>query len=132
MTKVENAPKITEIIPSDKQKKHTALVKIAELNICMFLQEHNLPFLLAEHLGKCLPHICPDSSIAKSLACSRTKASYITKECLAKQQLHEIADVLKQTKFSRIIDETTDIFTEKSPALVVRYYDEKSYAAVDK
>lgn len=132
MAKLKNTPKIAEIFPNEQHKRHNTLLKTAELNICIFLHEHNLPFLLADHLLKFLPHICPDSEVAKSLSCSRTKATYITKECLAKQQMQEISEILKITHFSLIIDETTDIATEKSLALVVRYYDETKMTIQDR
>ncbi|KAJ8941791.1 hypothetical protein NQ314_010279 [Rhamnusium bicolor] len=77
-----------------------------------------------DHLPKLITHICPDSEVAKSLKCSRTKATSLTKYCLAKEQLEIISRKLKQTKFSLILDETTDISTEKSLALVVRFFDE--------
>jgi len=35
----------------------------------------------------------------------------------------EICNILKTTKFSLIIDETTDIFVTKSLVVVVRYFD---------
>ncbi|KAJ8928480.1 hypothetical protein NQ314_018961 [Rhamnusium bicolor] len=77
-----------------------------------------------DHLPKLIRHICPDSEVAKSLKCSRTKATSLTKYRLAKEQLEIISRKLKQTKFSLILDETTDISTEKSLALVVRFFDE--------
>nr|XP_023013328.1 uncharacterized protein LOC111503289 [Leptinotarsa decemlineata] len=132
MAKLEKTPKIEDLITIEKQKRHETLVKTAELNICMFLHEHNLPFLLADHLQKFLPHICPDSEVAKSLSCRRTKATYITNECLAKHQMKELAENLKTKHFSLIIDETTDIATEKSLVLVVRYYDDTKMAVQDK
>lgn len=131
VAKVERTPKITEIVSNEPEKIHNLQVKRAEKNLCVFLQEHNLPFLLADHLAKFLPHICPDSKIAKSLACIRTKATYITKECLAKQQLEDLSDILRSKLFSLIIDETTDIATEKSLALVVRFYNDKEKQVKD-
>nr|WP_253308757.1 hAT transposon family protein [Rickettsia endosymbiont of Ceutorhynchus assimilis] len=122
--KVQNTPKIDSVIFDESTLKKHQLVKQAELKICAFLHEHNLPFLLADHLSKFIPSICPDSDIAKQINCSRTKATYITNDCLSVEQLEEISSILQKNKFSLIIDETTDISTQKSLALVVRYYDE--------
>lgn len=108
----------------DTLSKRHHLVKQAELKICAFLHEHNLPFLLADHLSKFIASVCPDSDVAKHINCSRTKATYITNECLSVEQLKVVSSILKNSKFSLIIDETTDISTQKSLALVVRYYDE--------
>lgn len=46
--------------------------------------------------------------------------------------MNNMRAVLESTKFSLIIDETTDISTEKSLALVVRYYDEKTMSVRDR
>lgn len=126
--KLKGTPKIDLTINTRLEKlkveKHYQLVKQAELKICAFLHEHNLPFLLADHLTKFIPSICPDSSIAKDINCSRTKATYITNNCLNMEQMEVISGLLKKCKFSLIIDETTDVSTQKSLALVVRYYDD--------
>ncbi|KAF2886018.1 hypothetical protein ILUMI_20153, partial [Ignelater luminosus] len=61
--------------------------------------------------------------LTKEIKCGRTKSTALTKECIAKQQLNEITEKLKENVFSIIIDETTDISTEKSLALVVRFFD---------
>lgn len=110
-------------------KKHQE-VKKAQLKICAFLHEHNLPFLLADHLPKFIKSICPDSDIAKNINCSRTKATYLTNECINLEQLGNISNV-KKNKFSLLIDETTDISTEKSLAMVVRFYDDHNKKVSD-
>ncbi|XP_046608736.1 uncharacterized protein LOC124299522 [Neodiprion virginianus] len=89
----------------------------------MFLHEHNLPFLLMDHLPKLVASACPDSKIAKAIKCCRTKAMNLTKDVIAKEQISVISENLKNCVFSIIIDETTDINTEKSLAIVVRFYD---------
>lgn len=124
MLKLKNTPKITDVIIDEAIIKRHRLAKEAELKICGFLHEHNLPFLLAEHLPSFIRSICPDSDIAKNISCSRTKATYVTNNFLNTQQLETISNKLKINKFSIIIDETTDINTEKSLVIVTRFYDE--------
>lgn len=89
----------------------------------MFLHEHNLPFLLMDHLSKLIVSVCPDSKIAKGIKCCRTKVTSLTKDCIAEEQISEISEKLRLNVFSIIIDETTDISTEKSLAIVARFYD---------
>ncbi|XP_067214564.1 zinc finger protein 862-like isoform X3 [Linepithema humile] len=98
-------------------------VRVAELKLCMFLSEHNLPFRILQHLPKLIQSVCPDSNIAKEIKCSRTKGTQILKEHVAPCSMMEICNILKTTKFSLIIDETTDISVIKSLAVVVRYFD---------
>lgn len=93
---LKNTPKITKLIKSERVLKRHQEVKKAELKICVFLHEHNLPFLLADHLPKFIKSICPDSDIAKNINCSRTKATYLTNECINLEQLTNISNILKK------------------------------------
>ncbi|KAJ8912030.1 hypothetical protein NQ315_000523 [Exocentrus adspersus] len=77
-------------------------VKATELKLIMFLHEHNLPFSLMDHLTELIKSVSKDSQVIKELRCARTKATVF---------------------FSLILDETTDISTQKSLAVVVRFYD---------
>ncbi|KAJ8914340.1 hypothetical protein NQ315_011328, partial [Exocentrus adspersus] len=105
--KAKNAPKITRYIkePDDKLEKS---IKRAELKLVAFINEHNLAFLLMDHLILLLVSIFPDSNIAKGLKCNRTKATKVTKDCLAQEQLNLVTTVLRNQFFSLIIDETTN------------------------
>ena len=69
--------------------------------------------------------IFPDSTIAKSFKSKHTKTRSIVKHVLADQFQKEIMTTLKNTKFSIIIDESTDISAKKQMALVVRFYCER-------
>lgn len=51
------------------------------------------------------------------------KATKLTKDCLAQEQLNLVSAILTKQYFSLIIDETTDISTQKSLVLVARYFD---------
>lgn len=106
--------------------------KDAELKMIMFLHEHNLPFLLMGHLPSLVRSVCPDSKIAENVKCSRTKATAITKDCLAPEAKEEICRRVKDNVYSLIIDETTDIDTKKSLAIIIRFFDEKKMNVVDK
>ncbi|XP_068990429.1 zinc finger protein 862-like [Neodiprion pinetum] len=122
MRKAERTVKISDHF-NDEKKHQEKLVKSAELKLTMFLHEHNLPFLLMDHLPKLVASVCPDSKIAKAIKCCRTKATNLTKDVIAKERISVISEKLKNCVFSIIIDETTDINTEKSLAIVVRFYD---------
>ena len=47
-----------------------------------FLIQHNLPLATAGHLGPLFKSIFPDSNIAKSYACGRTKTSAIINKAM--------------------------------------------------
>ncbi|GLV37562.1 hypothetical protein CBL_20374 [Carabus blaptoides fortunei] len=46
-------------------------IKGAEIQLSAFIAEHILPFNCMEHIPELVAKICPDSKIAKGLACSR-------------------------------------------------------------
>lgn len=111
------------------------LSKDAELKMIMFLHEHNLTFLLMEHLPSFVRSVCPDLKIAENIKCSRTKATAITKDCLALEAKEEICRLVKNNSliiYSLIIDEITNIGTEKLLAIIIRFFDEKKMSVADK
>ncbi|VEN49117.1 unnamed protein product [Callosobruchus maculatus] len=116
--------KIDTFVRNEAQVKHAKMVYSGELKMVMLLHEHNLPFMLMEHLPKLIASVCPDSKIAKGFNCNRTKATAITSECLASESLRQIRKSLSdENKFySLIIDETTDISTRKSLVIMIRFF----------
>lgn len=121
LEKDKNIPKISKFTKANEQVEKS--VRRAELKLVAFINEHNLPFLLMDHLILLLISIFPDSDVAKKLKCNRTKATKLTKDCLAQEQLNLVSAILTKQYFSLIIDETTDISTQKSLVLVARYFD---------
>ena len=98
----------------------------AEVKFGYMLDEHHLPFLLADHCTKLFQSMFPDSAIAKSFKCSRTKATAILK-VIALDILQQIRDVLQETKFFSLqVDESTDISVTKQMAIMLRFFDNKS------
>ena len=51
----------------------TRKVKEAELKLVAFLAEHNLPFLVMEHLSDVIASVCSDSQIAASIQCKKQR-----------------------------------------------------------
>lgn len=74
-----------------------------------------------EHLPKLMQAVCPDSKIAKEIKCSSTKTHDIIDHIIGKESFNNLCEDLRQTKFSLIIDESTDLSTTKHLCLVVRY-----------
>lgn len=61
--------------------------------------------------------------IAKNINCGRTKATAITNNCLAIEQLEVLQKIFSEENsyYSIIIDETTDVSTKKCLATVIRF-----------
>eukprot|EP00117_Sycon_ciliatum_P027396 scpid104105/ scgid22265/ len=55
----------------------------AEAYFVKFVAEHNLSFRSAEHFSKLVKVMFPDSKIAASFACSRTKTAAIINNAMA-------------------------------------------------
>jgi hypothetical protein len=81
-----------------------------------------LPFLVMDHLPKFMKSVCSDSEIAKDLTLCRTKGTLITKDCFVPEALLCLKEKIENSSYSIIKDETTDISTAKSLAIVIRFF----------
>ena len=75
-------------------------VQEAELRKDSFISEHILSFNVMDHFSDLLPKLCPDSQIAASFNCKRTKAKCIVKNALSAHFHEEHVQNLKYTRFS--------------------------------
>lgn len=115
-------PGIKSVIVDPEKEKLNVLIKEAELRMTVYLCEHNLAFLLSDTLPTFCQSIFPDSPIAGGLKMKRKKATKLIVGVIAPFFQTKIASELKTSKFSIIIDETTDVSTKKSLILIVRYW----------
>lgn len=76
----ETTLKIDQMMDNPKRQLFDNEVKATEILMVLFIAEHNLPFLLLDHLGKFLAHACPDSEIAKKVKMNRSKGTQICKQ----------------------------------------------------
>lgn len=120
---LRSQPKLDE--KKEELKARRCKLKIAELQILMFIIEHNLPFVLIDSLVLLIKSVASDSLLVKELQMGRTKATETTCGILLEESNSIISNILQTQKFSLIIDETTDISTTKCLALIVRFYDFK-------
>lgn len=87
-----------------------------------------------DHLSEVISKSFHDSEIAKSFSCKRTKAAAVTYNVLKPNFEAEMLLDLRSCQniktrspmFSVIIDETTDVTTTSTMAVVTKYYSEKS------
>jgi len=112
----------SSIIPT---RNNDQAIKRAEIKICGFLAEHNIPFNTMDHLTDVLKKAFPDSKIAEGLHLGRTKSTNIVKHVIGQNHKDELINDLKNTNFSIIIDESTDVGTVKTLCICVRYFDHK-------
>lgn len=117
---------LTNFIGSGSTVKPEPQVKEAEIKMCGFFAEHNISFRVMDHFSALLPNIFPDSEIARKLSIKRTKTKNIITNVIAKSHKSDLVNYLKTTKFSILVDESTDISTYKTACIVVRFYCQES------
>lgn len=98
-------------------------VKEAEIKLSCFFAEHNIPFRAMDHLSPLLAQVFPDSNIAKDISIKRTKTKNIITNVIAESHKSALTKTLTTTKFSILVDESTDISVTKTACIVVRYFD---------
>lgn len=98
----------------------------AEVLFSNFVAEHNIPFLVADCFTRLCKAMFPDSKIASKFSCSRTKTTQIVKRSLAPSLHQEVVEHLKNNPFSLAIDESNDRNCDKSLAILVRYFTDRS------
>lgn len=98
-------------------------VAASELKLCAFIAEYNLPIAIMDHLPGLVANAAPDSKIASSVKCARTKATPRFKQLMGPSYFDDIIFHLKRIMFSMIIDESTDLSTTKHLVLTGRFYD---------
>lgn len=120
---LKKQPQITDSNKTKEFNKNIRNSKIAELRIIMFIIQHNLPFMLIDPLISLMKSIAIDSPIVKGIKCGKTKATNTVNSVILEEGLEQISNILRRQPFSLIIDESTDVSTSKSLALVVRFFD---------
>lgn len=96
-------------------------VKEAEIRLESFFAEHNVAFVVADHLIQVIKKSFKDSDIAKNVTLNRTKCTNIIKNILSTVETDETISNLKICKFSILVDESTDITDTKFMCTLVRY-----------
>lgn len=79
-------------------------INMACMLLISFIAEHNLPFVIAEHMTELCKKMFPDSAIADALHMKRTKCTDVTKKIGSVISENLVKD-LRQCKFSIILDE---------------------------
>lgn len=96
-----------------------------------FVAEHNLPISIRYHLPGLIANVTSDSKVASAAKCARTKNSAIFRNVMGNVSFSDLVVCLRNTKFSLIIDESTDLSTLKYLVLLARYYDQNVQKTCD-
>ena len=96
----------------------------AELHFTSFIAEHNLSFSSADHFSKLCKVMFPDSQIAASYSCGRTKTRAIVSHTLAPAANASVSEACKNGPFSILCDGGNDKLDKKYFGILVRYWEE--------
>lgn len=106
-----------------KDSEADVMARKAELRFTGFLAEHNLPLAAADHLGALIRCSFPDSKIAQSYACARTKATCLLNDAIAPDLLQNLLSDMRVSVFSLCVDGSNDNGLQKMNPVTVRIYD---------
>lgn len=95
--------------------------KIAELKIAAFIAEHG-SLQTVNHMIEILPELDPSSHAISNLKLHRTKCSMLIKNVLGPCMLQELIEEIGDGPYSIIIDESTDLSTQKVMCIMLRFF----------
>ncbi|XP_058811207.1 uncharacterized protein LOC131676097 [Topomyia yanbarensis] len=107
-------------------------VNEAELKICAWALENNVPFTAVDKLTDLLRELTIDSKLLQKLKLGRTKTASVVESVIAATQHDELVEQMRSDIFSIIVDEFTDFSSNKTLAIVVRVMDKVSFCAKDR
>ncbi|KAE8737077.1 hypothetical protein FOCC_FOCC017465, partial [Frankliniella occidentalis] len=108
--------------PSAEVQVATAAKK-AEISLGAFSIHHSIPPNVSDHLTDTLTNMLPDSKICQKMSLDRTKCTAVVTNVIAKTETEELAAILKEVKFSVLVDKSTDLGSKKNMAIVVKFTD---------
>lgn len=121
MRAIKGTADISVMLSTDNSHKDN--VKMAEIKLATFFATNNVPFHVIDELEPLMKKIFPDSKICADLHIKRTKCTEIIKNVVCKKETADLVAVLKNSFFSVLLDESTDIGDTKSLCVLVRYID---------
>ncbi|KAK3912905.1 Zinc finger BED domain-containing protein 5 [Frankliniella fusca] len=96
-------------------------IKTAEIKMAAFFSEHNVSIMSSDHLVELAKSCFPDSQIAQNMTLDRTKCTAIIQSVLGVVEKEDLSKDLRETKFSVLVDESTDRGNVKNLVIVVHY-----------
>ncbi|KAK0074971.1 hypothetical protein PV326_012021, partial [Microctonus aethiopoides] len=97
---------------------------IAEIRFSVLILEKNIPHQTARDILKFFQSVGEDPNVLANMKMGRTKCSNIISNVLCPIETKRVAGKLQNTRFSIVVDETSDIMNMKWMTFLVRYIDE--------
>ncbi|XP_046671170.1 E3 SUMO-protein ligase KIAA1586-like [Homalodisca vitripennis] len=106
--KHKSQPKITAL-GFVKKMPQNVKSQTVEIKLAGFFAEHNISFNVADHLIHLLKKLIDYSETLKNISLKRTKCNAVVRNVIGNTFKEQLIEKLKETKFSILIDESTDI-----------------------
>merc|ERR1712121_270954 len=90
----------------------------------MMVAEHDISFLISDHMSKNVSKLFPDSSIAAGFRCCRTKTKYVICEGIASDLQEKLLQRVQNAPYSIMIDESNKLCGSKCLCILIKFYDE--------
>lgn len=119
--KLCNSTKPLQVVRVPKPKVADE-IKIAEVELAVTMACHSA-LLTMDHLGEVIARNAKGSQLEK-IRLHRTKCTQILTSVVSPALKEKLIADVRGKKFSLIVDETTDVATEKQLCVMVRYYSE--------
>ncbi|KAE8753063.1 hypothetical protein FOCC_FOCC000408, partial [Frankliniella occidentalis] len=107
-------------------QQHRNNVKKAEINIAAIFAEHNIPIHVVDNVVDVFKKVAPDSAILKDVTLDRTKCTAVLTNVVAKTEIEETVQNIKNCPFSILVDESPDVSHKKNFCVIVKYVDPKT------
>ncbi|XP_034256308.1 protein FAM200B-like [Thrips palmi] len=101
--------------------KHSERVKVAEIQMAAFFADNNVAFRTSTQLVGVQKKVFKDSKIVQDMTLGPDKCNAIVRNVIAKVETEELAEDLRNTYFSTMVDESTDQGAEKNLIIVVKF-----------
>lgn len=124
-----------ELFKASTDTQQVTASQRAELILANYIVKENLPLSIFDSLPDVLRHALPDSKIALSIKCHRTKATALVTNCLSTVASEKLSAVLRKQKFTVLADKSTDMASNRVLMIAVCYFDpaqgKSAYAPFD-
>ena len=100
------------------------------MKVANFIEQHNLPLAVADHLSPLLRDVFPDSDMVRKYASSRTKTTCIVNHSLAPHFQSLVVDAMRSQPFTICADGSNDTGIDKINPMIIRYFSTDQGAVV--
>ena len=115
--------KISFSYSSNNHSEFNSKVLHVEVKHTHFLVQHNIPFVVANHLALLYQELFPDSRIEKNFKCCRTRTAYILNQAMRPLLRNELTEYMKEESFSLGNGGSSDAGLRKINTFAVNIFD---------